>query len=495
MTPASVVVVEDDRIVSRDIQHQLKRLGYTVVGTAVSGEEAVSEVARTKPDIVLMDIRLEGDVDGVVAADTIRERFRIPVIFLTAYADDETVSRASRSEPFGYLLKPFEESQLRTAIEMALYKHAAERRLQQSERRYATTLSSIGDAVIATDANARITFMNPVAEALTKWPLADAADKPVVEIFRIINEDTRQTVEDPVAKVLRLGTIVGLANHTLLIARDGSEIPIDDSGAPIIDDHGEISGAVLVFRDISHKKKMDDALRQAQADLALVARLTRLGELAASIAHEVNQPLTAIVSNAETCLRYIEEAKAAAERMAENSHRAGEVVRSIRSLASQTPRELSEVDLNKVITEVVELLRGEVRRHAATLETNLRPSLPTVVGDRVQVQQVVFNLVMNALEALDAVPAEARKIVVSSFNLRSEEIQISVADTGPGLLVEEVDKIFDAMFTTKREGMGLGLSICRSIVEAHRGRIWVSVDENGTPGATFNFTIPVARDE
>lgn len=149
-------------------------------------------------------------------------------MFLTAYADDETVRRASRTEPFGYLLKPFEDVQLRTVIEMALYKHAAERRLRDSERRYVATLSSIGDAVIATDAATRITFMNPVAESLTGWTRQEAVGRALKDVFVIVNEDTREPVEDPAEKVLRLGTIVGLANHTVLIARDGREMPIDD---------------------------------------------------------------------------------------------------------------------------------------------------------------------------------------------------------------------------------------------------------------------------
>ncbi|MDS7595411.1 ATP-binding protein [Agrobacterium tumefaciens] len=493
MSQASILVVEDERVVSRDIQLQLQNIGYRVAGAAVTGEDAIRLALETSPDLVLMDIRLEGEMDGIQAADSIRRQARIPVVYLTAYADDETVRRAGQSEPFGYLLKPFEETQLKAAIEMALYKHAAEKKLRESERRYATTLSSIGDAVIATDELGKITFMNPVAEALTKWSLAEATGRPVVEIFRIINEDTRLTVEDPVAKVLRLGTIVGLANHTLLIAKDGTEIHIDDSGAPIIDDNGDISGVVLVFRDIGHQKEMDDALRQAQANLALVGRLSRLGELAASIAHEVNQPLTAIVSNAETCLRYLEQAKAAADRMAQNSHRAGDVVRSIRGLASKSPDKFVEIDLNEVVQEVVSLLRGEIRRHNAEVETRLVPSIPRVYGDRVQLQQLILNLLMNAMEAMTSAETATRRITISSKNLSEAEVEVSVSDTGPGLNDLDNERIFDAMFTTKREGMGLGLAICRSIVEAHGGKISAG-SETDTAGAKFAFSIPAVND-
>ncbi|WP_226575914.1 ATP-binding response regulator [Acuticoccus sediminis] len=494
MSPARIAIVEDDRIVARDIREQLRRSGYEVVGTAASGEGAREMVARERPDLVLMDIRLEGAEDGIEAAQRVRRDYRVPVIFLTAYADDDTVRRATEAEPFGYLLKPFEDQQLRTAIEMALYKHRAERRLEDSERRYATTLASIGDAVIATDPDARITFMNPVAEALTGWTVAEAAGAAVTEVFRIINEDSRETVEDPVAKVLRLGTVVGLANHTLLIARDGREVPIDDCGSPIIDDAGEISGAVLVFRDITERRQMDEALREAQNQLALVARLTRLGELAASIAHEVNQPLTAIMSNAETCLRYLDEARAAAERMVGNSARAGEVVKSIRSLASRSTPALSPVDINELVRDVVDLLRGDVRRSGTTLRLELESGLARVTGDGVQLQQVLLNLVTNALEALVEVPEGERIVRVQTAMEGTCHVTVTVEDSGPGLDASLADKIFEPLYTTKRDGMGLGLSICRSIVEAHGGRIGATRRDAAQRGTVFVFTIPVRND-
>ncbi len=233
---------------------------------------------ESHPDLVLMDIRLEGDLDGVDAAQQIRNRCQVPLVFLTAYADDETLERARVTEPFGYLLKPFEDSQLRTVIEMALYKHTAERKLRESERRYAVTLESIGDAVIATDNQSRVTFLNPVAEALTGWPRVEATGRPLAEVFHIINEETRQPVEDPAAKVLRLGTVVGLANHTVLLARDGSAVPIDDC-APIIDGRGSITGVVLVFRDTTLRRQAEEAaaLRQANARVDLAVRGSNIG--------------------------------------------------------------------------------------------------------------------------------------------------------------------------------------------------------------------------
>ena len=484
---ARILVVEDSRIVARDIRQQLDRIGHEVTGSAASGEEAVRLAEETRPDLVLMDIRLETKMDGIEAAARIRVTCRIPVVFLTAYADDETVSRAGQAEPFGYLLKPFDDVQLRTTIEMALYKHRAERRLRESERRYATTLSSIGDGVIATDTEARVTFLNPVAEALTGWPLAEALGRPVADVFRIVNEDTRNTVEDPVAKVLRLGTIVGLANHTVLIARDGRESPIDDSGAPIMDDDGEIAGVVLVFRDIAHKRRMDEALHEAQAHLALVSRLSRLGEFAASIAHEVNQPLTAIVSNTDTVLRYLDQAREAAVRVVGNGHRAGEVVRSIRSLAGQAAPQMAPLDPMSVVSEVLELMRPELRRAGVAVETRPPPDPTEILADRVQLQQVVVNLLTNAIEAVLEQDQAGRRIAIA-IERDGGEVLLRVIDSGSGPPPEQIGRIFEPLVTSKPEGMGLGLAICRSIVEAHSGRIWMETTPEGT---TFVVALPI----
>jgi two-component system cell cycle sensor histidine kinase/response regulator CckA len=264
MTPARILIVEDERVVARDIESRLTRMGYAVAGVTRFGEEAIRLAEERRPDLVLMDIRLKGAMDGVAAAQEIRSRFQLPVVYLTAYADDDTLGRARVTEPFGYILKPFQERELQTAIEMALYKHRAERELQESRHRYAVTLNSIGDAVIATDRQGCVTFLNPVAEELTGWRLAEAAGRPLAQVFRITNEETRGPVEDPVARVLRQGAVVGLANHTVLIRRDGKEVPIDDCGAPIRDDGGTVTGAVLVFHDITERRKAEEERARSQ---------------------------------------------------------------------------------------------------------------------------------------------------------------------------------------------------------------------------------------
>jgi PAS domain S-box-containing protein len=287
MAKAQILIVEDESIVAKDIQNTLKILGYAVSAVASSGEEAVKKAAKTHPDLVLMDIVLEGDMNGVDAAAQIRVRFDIPVVYLSAYADDETLQRAKITEPYGYILKPFQERELHTAIEMGLFKHKMERKLKESEQWLATTLKSIGDAVMATDSHGCVIFMNPVAEALTGWKQENAVGRPLKEVFNIVNEETGREVEDPATRVLREGVVVGLANHTVLIAKDGTKQPIDDSGAPIRDDKGNITGVVLVFRDITERRQAEKALATEKERLAVTLRSIGDGVITTDIKGEI----------------------------------------------------------------------------------------------------------------------------------------------------------------------------------------------------------------
>jgi PAS domain S-box-containing protein len=251
--------------------------------------------------------------------------------------------------------------------------------------------------------------------------------------------------------------------------------------------------------DITARRQAEDALRTAQSELARGSRLTMMGGFAASIAHEVNQPLMAIVTNAETCLRWLEidpadldEARQAARRIVSNGHRAAAILRSIRGLARKSEPEITQFNVNDAVSDVLVLMRGELHRHDVVLETELFPDLGTIMGDRVQLQQVILNLIMNGIEAMSAVMLRPRVLRVSSQTDERGDVTIAVADTGTGLDTTKMEPIFDAFFTTKAEGMGMGLSICRSIVETHGGRIWAS--PHVPYGSVFRFTMPVMAD-
>ena len=245
--------------------------------------------------------------------------------------------------------------------------------------------------------------------------------------------------------------------------------------------------------------RLNTDLRHAQADLLHAARLTTMGELVASVAHEVNQPLMAMGTNAAACLQWLtnerfdlDQARQAADRVIRNSHRAGEVIKSIYALARKSPPEMTQFDMNEAIGEILELLRTQLRRHDIFLETVLRPDLPPVIGDRVQLQQVILNLIMNGVEAMSTIADRPRRLRVSSRFDGAGGVLIAVEDSGPGLDPAAADRIFDPLFSTKPGGLGLGLSICRSVLTAHGGRVWAS--QNKHFGGTFQFVLPAAAD-
>lgn len=264
MASRKILVVEDESLVGLHIANSLTKMGYTVPAVVASGEEAVKKAEEFRPDLVLMDIVLKGEMDGIEAYRQIRSSFDIPVIYLTAYSDDAILQRAKITEPLGYLLKPFNERELRTAIEVALYKHEMETRLRRMERWLTVTLRSIGEGVIATDMELRITFMNKIAEDLTGWTQEDAIGKKLTEIFNIKNsakEDTKTIERLLQEKVLRDGVIINLMEDSILLTKDSKEVPVSDSMAPIREDYDHIPGVVIVFRDITEQKKSEELIK------------------------------------------------------------------------------------------------------------------------------------------------------------------------------------------------------------------------------------------
>jgi PAS domain S-box-containing protein len=274
--------------------------------------------------------------------------------------------------------------------------------------------------------------------------------------------------------------------------KDGSPVPVL-LGVAAFDDRRE-QGVAFVL-DLTDRKHAQEALQNAQAELAHVTRLTTVGALTAAIAHEINQPIAATVANANAGMHWLaaqppnlEEACQALGRIVRDGNRATEVMGRIRALVKKTPPRRERLDINQVVLEVISLTQGELQRNRVELQTQLAGNLPAVPGDRVQLQQIILNLILNAVEAMSELADSPRKLVVGSAASNSHDVLVEVRDSGPGLKTANLDRLFDSFYTTKPNGMGMGLAISRSIAEAHGGRLWATPNE--PHGAVFCFTLP-----
>ncbi len=611
----SILIVEDETIVAADLAVKLKQLGYQVAATATSGEDAVELAGRLNPGLVLMDIQLEGSGDGIEAAGQIRDRYDLPVIYLTAHSDSATLARAKVSGPSGYILKPFEERDLATQIELALYKHQADRQLREQREWLRVTLTSIGDAVIATDNSARISFVNPVAESLTGWKSDEGIGKPVTEVFRVFNEQTGEPLEEPVARVLREGRAVELANHAALLTKDGRSVAVEDSAAPILDAGGRVIGVVLVFHDVTEKRRAEEALLASEQRLKRSEEIAHLGgweidhennavtwsdevyrilglqpqqltptfetfmeaahpddrqlvqnTYAASLledqdaheiehrivrpdgavrfvhekwehrrdgfgkvirsagmvhditaqtrsrealersnreleqfayvaSHDLQEPLRAVAGFLQLLEsryggRLDEKGRHYIERSVNAAHRMQTLIRELLTLSRVHTRGATfmATDLNLLVTDVLENLQSIIEEKKAEITC---AELPELKIDAEQIRSLFQNLIMNALRYNQS----PGPVIEIGCRRQDNVCFFSIKDNGIGIAEEfykRIFMVFQRLHTEKEyPGTGLGLALCKRIVERHDGTIWVESQPQG--GSTFNFTLPIKR--
>lgn len=498
----TILVVEDDAIIAWDIQQTLQRLGYAVPALAQTCDEALDACEAARPDLVLMDIKLKGAVDGIEAAERLHARWDLPVVYLTSHSDEATLSRAKSTGPHGYLLKPFHERDLRTTIEVALHKHAMESQLVARERWFATTLRSIGDAVIATDRHQKITFLNPVAEALTGWSSEDALGRALSEVLHLVDEDGRR-VEGPLRGVLEELLRVELPPDALLRARAGEVRAIGDSAAPIVDARGELLGGVVVFRDITERKRLEERLARSE-------RLATLGAMAAAMGHEINNPLAAAIASAWMIGETLKRAEAAAEgapgadairrelgaargalkNLDEAAGRIRQIVQDMRRALRVESAAQQLLDLPNVLDAALRMTEHQVRDRVTV--RRLYGTTPYVVANETQLVQVFTNLVVNAAQSFDE-GRDARCVI--ELVTRTDEAGhgvVEVRDNGRGIPRKDLRRVFDPFFTTRASGggMGLGLAICHEIVSGLGGTL--EVESEVGVGTTFRVALPPA---
>jgi PAS domain S-box-containing protein len=372
--------------------------------------------------------------------------------------------------------------------------------LQESEQRWATTLASIGDAVIATDTSGKISFMNGIAENMTGWLLCEALGKTVKEVFNIVNEQSRLEVENPVAIVLEKGLIVGLANHTVLIRKDGSQVPIDDSGAPIRDKDGKTTGVVLVFRDITLRKEMEDKLEEYAKHLERIVdertkqlqdkeRLAAIGATAGMVGHDIRNPLQAITGDlylAKTELATVpdsEEKKNTLESLQEiekNVDYINKIVADLQDFSRPLNPHKEEADLKEIIEGLI-AKNGLPENVKVTVK--VESDARKVVADSTFINRIMYNLVNNAVQAMP----KGGKLTIRTYKEANDTI-ISVMDTGVGIPEKVKGKLFTPMFTTKSKGQGFGLAVIKRMSESLGGTVTFESQEG--KGTTFMIRLP-----
>jgi len=365
----------------------------------------------------------------------------------------------------------------------------AEKELQKQTAYLDELFELAPEAIVLRDVNNRVVRINREFTRLFGYTSEEFVGRPFAEL---ITPDELRGEGERYGYLLDRGQRVEA--ETIRQRKDGTRLHVSFVAAPVSVSGGQIA-VYAIYRDITERKQAEASLREARAELTHVTRVMILGEMTASIAHEINQPLAAVANNAGACLRWLagqppnlEEARQSVELIIGDAHRAGEIIRRIRALAKKSPPRKDWLNINEIIMEVITLARGEIERNHVSLQTQLSSDVPLILGDRIQLQQVILNLIINAVEAIGGTNDGPRELLIGSRKSESKGVTVSVEDSGPGLNPESLGHLFTAFYTTKPKGMGMGLAISRSIIEAHGGRLWATA--NDERGATFQFTLP-----
>jgi PAS domain S-box-containing protein len=495
MTKASILVVEDESIVAKDIKNRLNKFGYTVAAVASSGEEAMHKAAETRPNLVLMDIRLKGTIDGVEAARQIYNLFNIPVIYLTAYADDSTLERVKETQAFGYLIKPFKERELYTAIELALRKHRMERELKDNEKWLTAMLNSMGDGVIASNNKELVTFINPVAEALTGWTQEEAIGRNSTQVFNIANAENYTRVDSPVNKALQEGVIVGIPENTILITKSGLEIPINDSVAPIKDDKDNIVGAILVFRETSDRQQSQEANQSQIQHQEMVAELEEINRLKDEFINTISHELRSPMANIKMAIQLLELAPTPQQRerylqiLRYECDRELELINTLLDLqraeaSSCQNLTIEAMPLQYWLPTLVEPFQVRANERQQALKVNVPSDLTPLMSDSASLERILAELFNNACKY--TVAGGEIHVSVYQNSSASPSETIFIIKNQAQIPAEDLPRIFDKFYRvhsahpSKQGGSGLGLALVQKLVEQLQGTIQVESSDGWT---------------
>jgi PAS domain S-box-containing protein len=496
-----ILIVEDETIVALDIKKKLVKLGYNVTDIVSSGEEAIEKVGETPPDLVLMDIALEGDMDGIEAAKRIRSRYDIPVIYLTAHSDKKTLDRAKVTEPLGYIVKPFERAGLHAAVEMAIYKYRAKRKLEEKDETFQNLAENAGDGILIVTTDGKHVYANRRAVEITGY-----SDSQLLEICfdEFIGPGKKRRT--PGSEEWLKQTLFPQKKE-LNIKADGKEVILLEMTGTKTIWHGQPAVLVLL-RDISELKRAEEERNRLLAYLEQTRKMEALGTMAGGIAHDFNNILSIILGFTELSISELpdeEPIHANLRRVINACLRARDVVRQILTFSHPGEKQIKPVKVGSLVEESLKFLRSSIPSDIET-RLNITAAADVVLGDAAEINQVLINLCRNAVFAMkdkggtlevtleDVEINDTGAIYFHDLN-PGHYVRLTVADTGHGMEPGVMKRIFEPYFTTRDvgEGTGMGLALVHGIVKKHDGA--VTVQSEPGKGTTFQVYFPLSDKE
>ncbi len=511
MSNPSILIVEDEAVISADIANKLRNLGYAVAGATDTGEEAVEFARKLRPSLVLMDIRLAGAMDGITAADAIRKECRLPVVFLSAHSDAGTVHRARLTEAFGFIMKPFENRELHTQIEMALYKHAAERRLSESESRLREVLENSLDASYKRNLKSKsYDYLSPVFFRISGYSPDEMNALSVKTMRALIHPDDLAEVRRVFSGSMSGAEGPGYHVEYRFRHKKGHYIWLHNQFTVMRDAGGKPLASIGVVRDITDRKRDEAERARLEAQNMQLLKAESLGRMAGAIAHHFNNQFHVVMGNLEMAMDGLPIGENPMEHLAsaiQATQKAADVSSLMLTYLGQAPGKLESMDLSETCRQSMILLQAAVPK-GTLIKADLPEIGPRIRANTGQIQHVLINLITNAWESADKsrrgigltlrTVSRANLPAFMRFPIDWQPADVAyacleVTDAGCGISEKNIEKIFDPFYSTKFTGRGLGLSVVLGIVRAHHGA--VSVESAPGRGSIFRVFLPVSAEE
>jgi PAS domain S-box-containing protein len=481
-----ILVVEDEALIAADLQRRIERLGYPKPAIAQSGEEALQCARSTPFDLVFMDIRLKGTLDGVATAETLKSELQTPVVYMTAHADQATIERAKLTEPLGYLLKPISDGDLRSTVHTSLYKAAMDRRLRASEGWLSTTLRSVGQGILATNSDGEVVFLNPYAERLLGKSAEEAQGRMLMGVLTLFEESTNLPAKNPVFDLAE-GESRGYVLASTSGARSIVEVECFENRAG-----DEVLGSIIAIRDIRGRRENDSRAVQSH-------RMEAIANLAGGLAHEFNNQLTVILGYSEELSRGLNgDELVQIQEIQQAAAVAAATADQLLTLSRRSGLRLEVLNVNELIREVEATVAKDLGP-GRTFSTNLGSPLGYVRGDRKQLKQILLNL---AIRARTVMPLGGKLKMESSTVEIAEDspearrykpgpyARLRISDTGEGIDPDALSRIFEPRFDLKKTefGGGMGLSMVHSVVVQSGG--YITAESEAGKGTSFVILLP-----